>query len=231
LHEYLAEHPDTGTSAIKEVHYFSLNSYRPLDWYRAHFPRQGLHQHVFESSPYYLFHPCCPQRVRAIVPDVKLVVLLRDPIDRAQSHHNHECVLGFEMLDFAGALNQERRRLAGEEARLLADPRYHSFAHQHYSYVARGMYDEQLGRWLRLFPREQMLILTSEDLFAEPAYTLHRVQAWLGLAEHTPDRLVARGARSYPRITSDAHDELRNRFFPASSARLLDLTGIQFPWA
>lgn len=230
LHEYLADHPDIGGSFTKEVHYFSLHSSRSLDWYRAHFPPPGRYQHVFESSPYYLFHPCCPGRIREALPDVKLIVLLRDPVDRAHSHHNHERALGFESLEFGAALDREHDRLDGEEERLAADPRYCSFAHRHYSYAARGMYAKQLKRWLGVFPRQQMLILASEDLFADPADTLHRVQSWLGLSCHTPTSLAARGARTYAPLKSQLHDELRSRFH-ASSASLAELTGINFPWA
>lgn len=230
LHKYLAEHPDVGSTWIREVQYFSLNSYRPLEWYRAHFPEQGRYRHIFEKSPYYLFHPCCPRRVRLALPDVKLIVLLRDPVDRAHSHHHHERSLGFESLDFAAALEREQIRLAGEEGRLEADPRYRSFAHQHYSYVARGMYAVQLERWLEFFPREQMLILPSEGLFADPARTLHHVQDWLGLSSHTPAGLTARKQRSYSAMRSQLPEEVRARF-RASSAELFRVTGVRFPWA
>ena len=230
LHEYLEQHPNIGSGTIKEVQYFSVNFHRPLDWYRAHFPRQGEHTHVVESSPYYLFHPCCPDRTRATLPEVKLIVLLRDPVSRAHSHHNHEVALGFETLDFATALKREPERLAGEEGRLLADPRYRSFAHQHHSYIARGMYARQLERWLERFPREQMLILASEDLFADPAGTVHRVQAWLDLPEHTPTVLRAANARTYESMEPDTREELSRRF-RADSVRLHDLNGVRLPWA
>lgn len=231
LHAYLEEHPDVGSPFIKEVHYFTLHADEPLDYYRAHFPRAGQFAHVLESTPYYLFHPAVPERVQRALPESRLVVLLRDPVDRAYSHYNHERQLGHERLDFAAALEAEPGRLAGEEERLRADPRYHSFAHQHFSYLGRGMYAEQLDRWYAAFPREQILVLASEDLFADPAGVLHRVQAWLGLSEHTPASLAARGARSYAaKMSSDTRAELADHF-AADSARLRTLTGVQLPWA
>jgi len=230
LHEYLAEHPGVGAAEIKEVHYFTLHSQRPLDWYRAHFPREGRHLHVFESTPYYLFHPCCPARIRAALPDVRLIALLRDPVSRAHSHHQHERALGFESLEFAEALAREPERLAGEEERLLNEPGYRSYAHQHYSYLARGRYDRQLERWLEHFPREQMLILASEELFSDPRTTVHRVQAWLGLDPHTPARLTARGARAYPPLDDGLRAQLKD-VFRDSSARAAHLAEVDFPWA
>ncbi len=230
LHEYLADHPAVGSSAIKEVQYFSHNSYRGLDWYRAHFPRIGEYPHAIESSPYYLFHPCAPARVRATVPDARLIAVLRDPVDRARSHHNHQFEQGFEQLDFATALAREPERLAGEEEKIVADPRYQSFAHQHYSYAARGFYAGQLERWYALFGADQILVVASEDLFADPRATVHRVQSWLGLFEHTPSELAARGSRAYKPAGDAMRAELGARFRD-DSARLAELTGVTLPWA
>jgi hypothetical protein len=230
LHEYLAEHPDVGPSAIKEIQYFSNNSFRSLTWYRAHFPREGVFPHALESSPYYLFHPCAPVRVRAVLPDIKLIVLLRDPVERAHSHHNMERAEGREPLDFPTAVAREDQRLAGEEERLRSDPGYLSFAYQNQSYVARGMYAKQLERWYEHFRREQILVLASDDLFADPEGTLHRVQDWLGLSHHAPATLAPRGVRVYgSSIDAGLRAELRGRFAP-DSARLPELTGLELPW-
>jgi len=226
LHEYLAEHPQVGRPSTKEIQYFTHNSYRPPAWYRAHFPRAGEFAHTFESTPYTLFHPACPGRVRALLPDVKLIVLLRDPVDRALSHYNHQVAGSFEALDFQTALAREGERLQGEEQRLRDDPRYRSFAYQHYSYVARGMYARQLGRWYALYDAEQLLVLRSEDLFADPPGTLHRIQAWLGLGEHTPSTLTARGARRYPPMDPGTRAQLRARF-EQDAAELRALTGVE----
>lgn len=227
LHEYLAEHPQVGRPSTKEIQYFTHNSYRPLAWYRAHFPRAGQSAHAFESTPYMVFHPACPARVRAVLPDAKLIVLLRDPVDRALSHYNHQVQASFEKLDFETALAREGERLDGEEERLRNDPRYRSFTHQHYSYVGRGMYARQLERWYALFDAEQLLVLRSEDLFADPAGTLHRVHAWLGLCEHTPSMLTARGARSYPPMDPVMRAKLR-ACFEQDAAALRGLTGVEF---
>ncbi len=229
LHQFLAEHPDVGRPATKEIHYFDHNAYRSLDWYRSHFPPRTRAAQVGEATPYYLFHPCCPERVRAAIPDVKLIVLLRDPVERAHSHHNHEVALGYEQLDFASALAREPERLAGEEARIRADPRYRSFAHQHYSYVARGMYAEQLERWYAHFPREQMFVLASETFFADPGSTLHAVQTWLGLASHTPPRLSPLNARTYDAMDSALRAQLRSAFAP-DKVRLHELIDAELPW-
>ncbi len=102
------------------------------------------------------------------LPRVKLIALLRDPVGRAYSHYQHEVARGFETLSFEEAIEAEPARLAGETERMLAEPLYNSFAHQHHSYLARGRYHEQLERWRARFDDRQLLVLSSERFFAEP---------------------------------------------------------------
>lgn len=231
LHEYIAAHPDVGRPSLKEIHYFDDNNVEPLAWYKAHFPRAGRFRDACEASPYYLFHPRCPDLIRSALPDVKLVALLRDPVERAYSHYqmNH-AFFGYETLDFGSALDREDDRLAGEEERIIGDPGYRSFAHKHFSYVGRGMYARQLERWYAEFPREQLFVAPSESLFADPARVLHDIQDWLGLARHTPADLRPRNTRSYTSIEPEIAAKLRARF-GSDSAQLTELTGVEFPWA
>lgn len=231
LHEYLCRHPRVSPSTSKEVHYFDLAYDRGEGWYRAHFhPRRNPGEITGESSPYYLFHPRVPERVAADIPGVKPIVILRDPVDRAFSHHNHEVALGFEQLSFEDALAAEPARLGGEEERLLADPRYRSFAHRHYAYLERSRYADQLERWFRHFDRDRFLILGSEELFAEPAGTVEAAQRFLGLTPEVPDDLSPRNARSYDPISPPMRERLRSAF-RADNERLCELVGRDFGWA
>jgi hypothetical protein len=103
------------------------------------------------------------------VPDVKVIAMLRNPVSRAYSHYQHEVDGGFEELgSFEAAIDAEPERLRGEAERLVAEPGATSYAHRHYSYLARGCYAEQLETWFRFFPREQVHVLRSEDLFGDP---------------------------------------------------------------
>jgi Sulfotransferase domain len=229
LHAYLCEHDLVSAPSTKEVHFFDHAYARGLGWYRAHFERSQEGRVTGESTPYYLFHPGVPSRVASDMPDCRLIVLLRDPIDRAYSHHHHETVLGFEDLSFEEALASEADRLAGEEQRILAEPGYRSFAHQHYSYRARGRYAEQLERWLEFFDRDQILVLAAEDLFAEPGETVSRVQEFIGLPPSRPRDLTAKNARSYAPISATARARLQEEFAP-HNARLYELLGRDFGW-
>lgn len=230
LHEYLSEHPLVSPPTTKEVHYFDHAHRRGEGWYRAHFdPRRHPDEISGESTPYYLFHPMVPRLVARDLPDCKLIVIFRNPIDRAFSHHNHERALGFEDLPFEEAIAREPERLRGEEERILADPRCRSFPHQHHSYLARSRYAEQLERWLLHVDRSRFLILSSEDLFADPATTLAEAEEFLGLERDIPDDLTARNARSYAPIQADLRDRLREEFEP-HNRRLYELVGRDFGW-
>jgi hypothetical protein len=148
LHAYLRAHPLVRTPSTKELHYITDRFVRGRDWYAGQFPAQlGPGELTGESTPYALFHPLAPQRLRAVAPNVKLIVLLRNPVERAYSHYLLERSRGDESLSFAEALAADAARLAGEEDRLLADPTYVSVTHKHASYLARGDYAPQLKRW------------------------------------------------------------------------------------
>ncbi len=230
LHEYLCEHPMVSSSTVKEVHYFDLAYGRGPAWYRAHFhvpARPG--EIAGESTPYYLFHPLVPERVARDLPDARLIVILRNPIERAYSHHNHERALGFEQLGFEQAIAREQLRLSGEEERILGDPGYRSFAHQHHSYLARGRYAEQLERWLEQIERDRLLVLSAEELFEDPRAVVATAQRFLGLEPLPPGDLSARNARTNAPIGDDSRQRLRAEF-EFSNGRLYELLGRDFGW-
>ncbi|WP_150236683.1 sulfotransferase domain-containing protein [Nocardiopsis quinghaiensis] len=190
LFRSLCRHPAvTGPTLRKGVHFFDTGYHHDLDWYRAHFPtraalraRRGRPRvRVVESSPYYLFHPLAAERIARDLPDVRVVVVLRDPVERAYSAHAHESARGFETEPFARAVELEPRRLAGEEERILADPGYLSYSHQHHGYVARGHYVDQLVRLEKHLGRDRVHVVDHADLFDGTARALAGIERFLGL--------------------------------------------------
>ena len=162
LYAYLRWHPGIGGPSWKEVSFFDRHYRRGEAWYRGHFPNalrgwiaersNGRPLVVGEASPSYMFHPLAPQRVHDLVPDVRLIALLRNPADRAYSHYQHEVALGREPLSFEQALDAEEERLRGEVERMTDDPSYFSHEWWDHTYPARGRYAEQLERWFAVFP-------------------------------------------------------------------------------
>jgi hypothetical protein len=229
LYAYLLWHPGITGPAWKEVSYFDRHYRRGVHWYRGHFPLRPGGRMVGEASPGYLFHPLAPERVRATVPDAKLIALLRDPVDRALSHYHHEVGLGREPLTFEEAIEAEPERTHGEEERLAREPGYFSHAWWDYTYLARGRYAEQLERWLAVFPQAQLLVVASDELAAEPGQTYARVLEFLGVPAHA--------LGSYPRVYEQSYGEMRPdtrrrlaEYFAEPNRRLYELLGRDFGW-
>jgi hypothetical protein len=222
----LLEHPQVPPlfprpQKIKGVHYFDTRYHRGMAWYRSHFPTaasrrrweraSGARTVVGEASPYYLFHPLAAERAARDLPEARIIVLLRNPVDRAFSHYRERVRHGVETLPFEAALDREPDRLRGEEERLARGDRGAGFAHEHLSYVAQGRYARSLDRWLAGYPRERVLVLRSEDFYGDPLAAYRRVEGFLGLEPFRPPRLARYNYHAGPGMD------------PATRARLLDL--------
>lgn len=223
----------------KATHYFEEHWGRGATWYRSHFPtgrqraalerRHGGPTRVGEAAPLYMFHPLAAQRVHALMPGVRLIVLLRDPVERAYSHWKERRGEGREPLDFRTALDREEQRTRGERERLLADPTYFSEPYDWYTYRARGRYLEHLEPWLERFDRDRFLFLPSEELYRDPAGTYRRTLDFLGLPPHDPgDFRVYNDRRSAP-MDSDLRAELTAYFHPYNVA-LRQRLGLRLDW-
>ncbi len=236
LCSHLFAHPNVMHARRKEVHYFDSPEFAlGLNWYRAHFPL-AIHRLsnsgciTGEATPYYLTHPQVPARVAAVVPKVKLIVMLRNPIDRALSHHNHQVRRGREPLDFEQAIRAEPQRLSGELERMQADDTYYSHAYWAYSYLTRGRYAEQLERWLQVFPLDQLLVIGSEAFFNDPRTQYKRTLTFLGLPDHDLGEYKKQNTGgAYDGITPELHAEL-NAYFRPHNERLYALVGRDFGW-
>ncbi|MBO0347766.1 sulfotransferase domain-containing protein [Phormidium pseudopriestleyi FRX01] len=231
LYNYLIQHPQILPATQKEVHFFDLNFHQGVEWYRQQFPPQETEKQMLtgEASPYYLFHPLVPRRVKDLFPQVKLIVLLRNPVGRAWSHYNHEVRWGFETLSFAEAIAQEPVRLAGEVEKMFADPNYYSYNHQHYTYLSRGIYANQLNSWMELFPKEQFLILSSEAFYANPAAILAETLAFLGLPPMEIGDYPKYNAGEYVTLPDGLQSTL-NQYFQRHNQHLLDEFSLNFSW-
>lgn len=233
LFAYLLRHELIfGPRRSKGVHYFDTHYRRDALWYRAHFPRRssierlanlhGVTPAVGEGSPYYMFHPTIAARVAELMPECRIVMVLREPLDRAMSHHNHEVKRGFETLSLVEAFDAESARLAGELVRLTSDPTYVSKEHVHHAYIGRSQYADQIERFSKLFGRDRVLVLDSAMLKSDPESSVRRVTEFLGLPA------IAGG--DYPLYNQRERDpvspELRERYghlFDESNEQLRQL--------
>ena len=228
LHSWLAAHPQLLPPFEKEVHFFDhAKRYGGGELgYRAYFPRRNEltdGRMTFETSPLYLFHPEAPARIAGMLPDVRLIVLLRNPVERAISHYFHTVARGGETLPLDEALAAEEQRLAA------ASPDSADF--RRFSYKARGCYAEQLQRLFLHLPAERVLILESEAMFADPDTALQRVARFIGTdVSGMPADLRARNVgKRGAGVDENVYAALSDYFRPHNE-RLRELLGRDFSW-
>jgi Sulfotransferase domain len=229
LFYYLGRHPQVRLALHKEPHYFDLHFDRGLEWYKTLFPAAAPGLITGEGSPYYIFHPLAPARLREVLPDARLIALLRDPVRRAYSHYYHTTRAGLEPLSFEEAIDQEPGRLAGEVEKIQRDPFYVSHNRVHYSYLSRGQYADQIEAWRAYFPAGQMLILGSEDFFAHPQQSYDQTVTFLGLPPRPLRDAPQMNKGSYPPMSDATRQRLRDYFRPHNQ-RLYKLLGRDFGW-
>ncbi|MGI5225874.1 sulfotransferase domain-containing protein [Actinoallomurus sp. CA-142502] len=231
LFRALAPHPGvTPPNFHKGVHYFDVNYQRGIDWYRGHFPLRRGSRLAFESAGYYMHHPLAPERIAADLPGVKLLVLLRDPVERAYSAHKHELARGFETeTSFERALELEPARLAGEADRIRNEPGYLSHSHRHHSYLDRGHYADQIEVLFKLFGRERVHVAFAEDFFATPEPCYDAIVDFLGLERWRPADFERHNARPSLPLSPGLQTRLAEHFAPYDE-RLATLLGEVPPW-
>lgn len=209
LFNYLSFHPQVSVSKNKELHFFYAGPDRAGDvhadrktqaWYENQFKTKTFLDFALkrkkvkgEATPYYLFHPLVPEKVYRLYPEIKLIILLRDPLNRAVSHyyHYHHNIKNNPAEPNISIEDAFKRDLAVnpvEEQKIISDPNYYSYSHQHHSYVLRGDYRKQIARWQKFFPENQMLVLKSEEFYACPYQTLIKVCKFLKIKKY-PDNL------------------------------------------
>jgi hypothetical protein len=239
LYDVIARHPQVGAAAVKEVHFFDLRFARGVEWYRAQFPLayrvrgehdgSGTRRCTGEASPYYMFHPHAPRRIKELIPDARLIVLVRNPVERAYSHFHHESRAGRETLSFEEAIAREPERLGAELERMMADEHYNSVSHRRHSYVQRGLYADQLDALQKFFRPEQILVLCSEDFFKNPTKTYGDVISFLGLPADPKTKVRRQNSGSY-RAMSPATRAQLTQYYESHNQRLYAMIGRDLGW-
>jgi len=225
LYAWLCDHPRVEKARMKEIHYFSFYHYRGDDWYRHFFPSErerrsfaAQHGRPFitgEASPSYMLDPLAPPRMAKLIPRAKLIVQLRNPVDRAYSQFQMRRREGEEPIEsFMTAVDTEEHKRDPSVTR---------------TYLARGRYAEQLERWFEFFPRTQIHILTMDELAADPQGVLDSVHGYLGIAPRRAEHLEPRFGAQYDPLPADARARL-NDYFAAHNKRLYELLGEDFGW-
>ena len=236
LYNYLAQHPLIIPAKNKEIHYFDINFDQDINWYLSHFhllsssEQKGQFFITGEATPYYVFHPLVAKRVFNLFPDIKIILLLRNPIERAYYHYKHEKELGYETLSFEQAIEKEEERLKGETDKIINTEKYYSFNHQHYSYLSRGLYLEEIQLWLKYFDLKNFLILSFEELIINPSKIYTEVLTFLNLPKwKNKDYLKYHTGLTSEEMKMNTRKELMN-YFKIPNKLLNEYLNKDFNW-
>lgn len=235
LFHYLAAHPNVASSKPKEVHYFDDHYDSGLRWYRKHFPSRlskvGKDAiRCGEASPYYLFDPEVPARVHATLPDVRLIAMFRDPVARAYSHFHHATGNGLDDRTFEEAIDAELAYRASGGSEPLHPTHEPAFAQRRLQYLGRGLYAEQLSRWLEVFPAERILSLRSEDMFADPLAVYNAALEHLALPAFEPKKFKQRNIGKYKDPVAPATRDRLQAFYEPHVRALESMLGRAMEW-
>lgn len=233
LFKHLSKHPDIYPPLTKGIKFFDQHYRNGIRWYKAHFPRprhkvfsKGLQNHNMitgESSPGYLPSIKAAPRVLKIVPKVKLIVLLRNPVDRAYSHYHYRLARGRETSLFEDAVNMDLKNIAQDFESIRKRPQIYN------SYLPRGIYVDQLKVWMSLFPREQMLILKSEQFHQQPQQIFDRVIDFLELPSSRLELIKEYNTGHYQEMSPQVRKKLIT-FFAPHNERLYDYLQDDLGW-
>lgn len=216
LYRYLAGHPQLQPSIRKETEYFSREFRLGESWYRSHFPVAAPSRITFEATPDYLCFPGAAKRAARLVPQVRLIATLRNPVERAWSHYHHMVRLGFETLSFEEALDAEDARIAADLT-AIEDSMRRPNDFLRFNYAYRGLYAEQLTRWINEFDTAQLHVVVFEQLVEDPGVVLGGVTDFLDVESLSSsawtNRSYRAGARSERTPMADAtRADLQQRF-------------------
>ena len=236
LFHYLTQHPELVPAFRKEIHYFDQDEAsfggrtENLAWYRSHFPIKAMipsRSLVYEATPKYLCHASSAERISEALPAARLIVLLRNPSERAISHYFHTPTNRADPASLHAAMLDDVARCAP-----LGKSRDESSAFpDHTSYVGRGVYRPQIERYLDHFDRGDLHVINSERFFEDPGPVLSSLFAFLGVrADHTITDLAARNVstrdkRAWPRTRAVLDD-----YFRPHNERLFEMLGTRYDW-
>ena len=236
LFEYIGQHPNIKNASRREIHYFTLSYWRGLNWYKSYFPTK-IYKKQFENknrtklltgeaTPHYIFHPLAIKRIKQLLPNVKLIIILRNPIDNAYSHYQHYKIAGIEKDTFEEAIKQDKQRYKILEHLYNSDQvKEHSLTQVKMPYVSYATYVNHIKRLLQIFPRKQILFIKNTELNENPQVVLKHIFDFLEIKQEKIKDLKKHNIGKYENMKSKTRYELSEYFKLASI--FLDVSGFR----
>jgi len=235
LYGGLTKHPQILGAKTKEIYFFDENFHRGENWYRYRFPsklRKFIERKKIitgEATPSYPYHPHTLQRIAQVIPQVKLIVILRNPMDRAYALHSKAVRQGKENLSFEDAIEKEEKNSEGEMEILKNNSEEYSETYYWKAYLDKGKYYNHLSKWMEVFPREQFFVIRSEDFFEKPSKIFNDLYKFLGIPEFNYENYPYYNAGKYSPMKPETRKKLIEYYKPYNE-NLYKLIGKNFDW-
>tara|TARA_B110000196_G_C21153068_1_gene671060 strand:+ start:2295 stop:3269 length:975 start_codon:yes stop_codon:yes gene_type:complete len=240
IYEGLSEHPNIFSAKVKEIYFFDGNFHRGENWYRYHFPpklKKFIIKKILrkkfvtgEATPFYLIHPHAAQRIKKINSKTKLIVILRNPIDRAYSHFSSAIKNGKENFSFEESIKEEENRIKGEMEKMIDDESYYSSEiYYKRAYFLQGLYYNDLNQWMKVFPKNQFLIINSEEFFKNPSKNFNEIFKFLEISQIKNKKYVQFHLGKYLPMNQETREQLI-KFYKPYNEKLYNLIGEKFDW-
>jgi len=237
LYDYLSQHPNILPASRKEINFFDYYFDKGPLWYRSFFPfswevnrlKRKFNENFItgEATPHYLFNPFAPSRIFKTIPKVKLILILRNPVDRAYSHYKKDIRLGRQTLSFDELIkHQENITKVTNDKNTLRSDFYNDY---NSLYFARGLYVNQLKDWLRIFSKNQFLVLRTEDLNNDISNTCNNVFEFLDLPRFTVKNPKRKNVGKYEKMDKKTREILVSYFKPYNE-ELYKIIGKKMNW-
>ena len=239
LYDYLMEHPCVGKSLTKQIHFFDRYYDRQLSWYRVCFPFiwekfviekfKKKHFSTGEATAHYMTHPLAAKRAYEIVPNAKIIVMLRNPVDRAYSHYQMEKDHNKEKSSFEEAIEKEPQLIKGEFEEMLNNKNNSGRNYPHRAYIKSGEYIDQIKLWRELYPAENFYFVNSEEFNKNTSFVYNEVLKFLGLHPFELKKYKKIRKRNYEKMNPEIRKKLIEYFDPYNK-KLYEYLGIDFNW-
>jgi len=230
LYYNICEHPSVLPAAYDEIGFFDSNYHLGINWYRSMFPKQKEIDELKkdtgfaitgEDTPFYFWKKETAERISDIMPNSKLIVIFRNPIDRAYSNYNLGIRKKTEKLSFEDAINEEMNFLEKHSFRESADRRR--------SYLSKGFYENQIKIWFDIFPREQIHILSTEDMQKDPEKTLLKIFKFLKIPSYSLKNPQKQKSAEYKKMDDKTREKLLN-FYKPYNEKFFQTIQERFDW-
>ncbi len=239
LYDYLMQHPCVGKSLTKQIHFFDRYFDRGAPWYKVCFPYkwkkfqiEKIKNKKFatgEATAHYMTHPLAAKRAHQLVPDAKIIVMLRNPVDRAYSHYQMEHQRNIDPLSFEDAIENEPNRIKGEIQEMFHNKNNSGKNYPHKAYIKSGEYLEQIKRWREFYPKEKFLFIKSEEFNKNPSRVYNDVLEFLELTPFKLQKYEKIQKRQYDKMNPDTRQKLIEYFLPHNK-NLYDYLEMDFDW-